>query len=156
MKKKILIKGNKVHDGGYRLFLMETADEFGIENFYAKNVKVKDKEAAIALIESENSKVEIFFNFVKENFPQGAVVSSVDSEGYDGNIKPLESFRSAFSASQLSKIAQSGVGMLKKQDQMLEKQDQTINEIKAVGSRVMRSAARRIISQSQHRVISTC
>jgi acylphosphatase len=37
VKKRKLIKGREVHGVGYRLFLMDLAEEFGIEKFYAKN-----------------------------------------------------------------------------------------------------------------------
>lgn len=125
MKKKILIKGSKVHDVGYKLFLMDLADSIGIQNFDADNLKEDNKEILRVLVEASEEEVKNFFNSVKVNFPHNAKVDSVnleDLEDYNKYIRSTESFRSAFSASQLSKIAQAGVMMLK--------------EIKVVGEKV--------------------
>jgi len=146
LKKKIQIKGGKVHNVGYRLFLMNSADDFGIENFDAKNVKEGGKQCVRVLVESSPENVNKFFAFVenKENRPTHAKVVSVGAEGYEDYIKPLESFRSGFIAEQQQKFVGAAIGlktemhefrtesgenqknMLGKQDQMLGKQDQTI------------------------------
>jgi len=123
MKKNIVIKGNKVHNIGYRLFLMETADELGIENFYVKNIKEDGKEGVFILVESKETKVEEFIKFIKENFPSNADVSTIDVKEYTGDVRSLEAFRASFDSSQLAKLAMAGVEMLKKQDAMLGKQD---------------------------------
>lgn len=156
VKKKILIKGRKVHDVGYRLFLMNLADDIGIENFDAKNIKKDDKQCVKVLVESSEENITEFFNYVekKENFPKNSCVDSVDMEEYTGYVKPLESFTSGFMAYQQQKFANAGVGLLKVQEGTLtemkgtkyelhkfrtescEKQDQTISEIKTVGGKV--------------------
>ncbi len=74
MKKKITIKGKKVHDVGYRLFLMDVADEFEIENFDAKNLEEDGKEVVTVKIESSEENRNNFINFVKTNFPEHAEV----------------------------------------------------------------------------------
>ena len=132
MKKKISIKGGKVHNVGYRLHLMNLADDVGIENFDAKNIKEAGVEAVRVLVESSEDNILEFFDIAKKGFPPHAVVESVDVDEYDGRVKPLESFRSAFNSAQLSKIANVGVTMLGKQDQMLGKQDQTINTLQDI------------------------
>jgi len=142
MKKKILIKGRIVHDVGYRLLLMNSAEDLRIENFDAKNVKEDGKQVVRVLVESSGDNVNKFLGFVedKENRPERAKVDSVDVVGYDGYVRPLESFRLGFMAYQQQKFANAGVGLLKevkefrkescgKQGQMLEKQDQTIVSI---------------------------
>ena len=128
MKKKISIKGGKVHNVGYRLHLMNLADDVGIENFDAKNIKEAGVEAVRVLVESSEDNILEFFDIAKKGFPPHAVVESVDVDEYDGRVKPLESFRSAFNSAQLSKIANVGVTMLGKQDQMLGKQDQMLGK----------------------------
>ena len=109
VKKRILIKGRKVHDVGYRLFLMDLAEEFGIEKFYAKNAMKNGVEVVEVLIECSEIDAEKIFNFVREDFPVHVAVDSIDMEDYDGIIRSLDSFKSTFMASQLSKIAQSGI-----------------------------------------------
>ncbi|ODS35120.1 hypothetical protein BEH94_09365 [Candidatus Altiarchaeales archaeon WOR_SM1_SCG] len=128
MKKKISIKGGKVHNVGYRLHLMNLADDVGIENFDAKNIKEAGVEAVRVLVESSEDNILEFFDIAKKGFPPHAVVESVDVDEYDRRVKPLESFRSAFNSAQLSKIANVGVTMLGKQDQMLGKQDQMLGK----------------------------
>ena len=141
MKKKILITGSKVHDVGYRLFLRDIAESFEFENFYAVNAKKDKKQIVKIYLEHSERNVMDFFNEVKQNFPAAAHVDSVDMEEYDGQVKTLISFRSAFMTYQLSKIANTGVGMLDKQDQalgkqdkMLEKQDKTLNVLSDIKS----------------------
>jgi len=128
MKKKILITGSKVHDVGYRLFLRDIAESFEFENFYAVNAKKDKKQIVKIYLEHSERNVMDFFNEVKQNFPAAAHVDSVDMEEYDGQVKTLISFRSAFMTYQLSKIANTGVGMLDKQDQALGKQDKMLEK----------------------------
>ena len=48
--KKIVIKG-KVHDVGYRLFLLSEAERLFIEKFDARNVLVDGEQHLIVLVE---------------------------------------------------------------------------------------------------------
>ena len=107
---------------------MNLADDVGIENFDAKNIKEAGVEAVRVLVESSEDNILEFFNIAKKGFPPHAVVESVDVDEYDRRVKPLESFRSAFNSGQLSKIANVGVTLLGKQDQMLGKQDQMLGK----------------------------
>ncbi len=59
-----------------------------------------------------------------------ASVESVVVKDYKEEVKSIDSFRQSFMVFQLTKMAQAGVGMLGKQDAMLEKQDETIKVIK--------------------------
>ena len=51
MKKKILITG-KVHDVGYRPFLLSIAESLEIERFFADNIKINGKEGVVILLDS--------------------------------------------------------------------------------------------------------
>ncbi|ODS37590.1 hypothetical protein BEH94_10220 [Candidatus Altiarchaeales archaeon WOR_SM1_SCG] len=114
MKKKIFIKGMKVHDIGYRLFLMNSAEDLGIENFDAKNIKQDGKQCVKVLIESSEDNVNRFIDFAKdkENRPEHANVDSVDIQDYTDEIKSFESFRTGFMAEQQYKFVNVGHGML--------------------------------------------
>ena len=127
-KKKIIISGENVHEVGYRLFLMDLADELLIPNFSAKNIKKDGKQTVECLVGGDKEKIEKFVVLAKENFPENAKIDNISVQNYDGNIRTIESFSRSFSTSQLFKIANAGVSMLNKQDKMLNKQDQMLNK----------------------------
>jgi len=67
------------------------------------------------------------------------MVEKIEVEEYSGAVRDIESFRSSFNSAQLAKIANTGLTMLEKQDQTIEeirvlgkKQDKTVDEIKAL------------------------
>ncbi|MFH1127052.1 MAG: acylphosphatase [archaeon] len=125
-KKRLIIEGEKVHDVGYRLFLMDLADDFLIPYFSAKN-KINDgKQQVVVLIGGEKQEIENFIASARKEYPPNAKVDDAFVSDYDGKIRSIESFSRSFSTSQLSKIANAGV-------HMLGKQDQTIKEISNLG-----------------------
>ncbi len=134
--KKIIIKG-KVHDVGYRLFLLTEAESMFIENFDARNIVVNGEQHLIVNVGGPEEKINRFVEFTHSNYPPEASVLAVDVEDYPEEIRSIDSFRQSFMVSQLAKIAQVGAGMLRKQDtsldrqdMMLEKQDETITAIR--------------------------
>ncbi len=154
VKKRILIKGGKVHNVGYRPFLMGRAQELKIPNFHAKNIKENGKQVVDVRVGGEGGRIDKFLKFVNENWPEFAEVEniSVEEKEYEEDIMTLEDFSGLLSALQLSKIVQAGLGMvemqkqtiemqkqalgkhdqtLDKQDSMLDKQDQTLTVIKS-------------------------
>jgi acylphosphatase len=144
-KYRITIRGPKVHNVGYRVFLLAEAEVKAISNFSARNLKT-DTEVVEVLVGGNKDKVDAFIKFARENFPENASVERVTVEKYEGDVTPIESFSRAFSISQLSKIARSGVALLDvttkgfktlsdKQDLMLEKQDKTIEVIREESER---------------------
>ncbi|RLI78610.1 acylphosphatase [Archaeoglobales archaeon] len=129
MQKKITITG-RVHDVGYRLFLLEEADRLFIPHFDAKNVKINGKEILIVLVGGDENQINEFIEFVKTERPELSNIEDIIIEDYKGRIRDIKKFRANFSISQLSKIVQYGAKMLEKQDLMIEKQDETIRVIK--------------------------
>jgi len=134
--KKIVIKG-KVHDVGYRLFLLSEAERLFIEKFDARNVLVDGEQHLIVLVGGAEEKINMFVEFAESNYPPEASVESVGVKDYGEVVRSIDSFRQSLMVFQLTKIAQAGVGMLGKQgtmlgkmDAMLEKQDETIKVIK--------------------------
>ena len=117
IKKKIIIKGQKVHDVGYRLFLLDEAESRLIPFFSVKNIRNKEQVVEV-LAGGEEDRVDRFIEFVRNNFPDDAEVNSVSAEDYEGDIRTIESFSRSFSISQLSKIAITGVAMLNIQSDM--------------------------------------
>ena len=120
--KEIVIKG-KVHDVGYRLFLLSEAERLFIEKFDARNVLVDGEQHLVVLVEGAEDKISRFVEFAKSSYPPDASVQSVEVRDYGGEVRSIDSFRQSFMVFQLTKIAQAGVSMLGKQDAMLGKQD---------------------------------
>ncbi len=142
MKRKITITGMRVHDIGYRYFLMENALAFGIEKFRAVNIE-DEKQIVEVYVEGGGEAVNEFCKFAKSNFPPDAVVDEVRVEDYTGYIPKIEAFALVFNIGQSRKFIEYGkqvLGkqdkMLEKQDKMLEKQDETIKAVKEVGEKV--------------------
>ena len=128
MKKKIRIIGSKVHDIGYRYFLMENALAFGIEKFRAVNVE-DEKQVVEVYVEGDDEAVNEFCKFAKSNFPSDAVVDEVKVEDYIGYVPKIEAFALVFNIGQSRKFIEYGKQVLGKQDKMLEKQDMMLGKM---------------------------
>ena len=63
--KKIVIFG-KVHNVGYRAFLLGIAESLEIKHFFADNERIDGKEAVVVLIRSSQDKVEDFVSLIKK------------------------------------------------------------------------------------------
>jgi acylphosphatase len=136
MKIKITITG-KVHDVGYRPFLLDLADSLFIQRFDARNVIINGKQAVIVLVDGKEDQVNQFIELVKSEKPENAIVEEIKVEEYKGFVRSIDSYRQSLMVNQLNKIVQVGLKMLEKQDLMLQKQDlmlqkqdETLKEIK--------------------------
>jgi len=118
MGKKITIQG-KVHNVGYRLLALEQADNLFIPFFDARNVKPNGKEELIIMIDGNDAQLNEFNDFINSNFPETAIIDNISIEEYSGQIKTIDKFRQSFDTVQLSKIVQSGLVLLKKQDELI-------------------------------------
>ena len=135
MKRKIVIRGERVQDVGYRLFLLEIAERLGLRGFQARNVG----DHVECFVEGDEERVHRFLEIARSSHPEFAVVREVADEEYRGDVMSVEGFYRLFSLEQLVKIVNAGLGMLQKQDSMLEKQDlmlqkqdEIIEEIRAL------------------------
>jgi acylphosphatase len=119
MKNKITIYGKgkgkkRVHDVGYRLFLLEQADSLFIEGFDPRNITVDGLETLVVLIEGESSRLIEFIDFVKNpsNRPEEAIVDdNIIIENWEGKVRRIEKFRESFNTIQLGKIVRTGLKM---------------------------------------------
>ena len=75
--KEIVIKG-KVHDVGYRLFLLSEAERLFIEKFDARNVLINGEQHLIVLVGGAEDKISRFVEFAESNYPPEASVESVE------------------------------------------------------------------------------
>ncbi len=124
MKKKLVIFG-RVHDVGYRPFLLGIAESLEIERFFADNISIAEKHAIHVLVDSSKEKVDSFIGIVSSKYPKNASVEEVKVEDYSGNVMKTENYYRYLTSMQLHKIATYG-------GRMLDKQDETIKEIKGV------------------------
>ena len=129
VKKKILITGGKVHDVGYRLFLMREVRKLGIPNHYAENVTADGKQIVEVFIGGDEKQYTAFVNFIKENYPPKAKVSEVkETSEIPDRVMPVDEYDKLLSAEQQDTIVQSGLELLDKQDQALGKQDKMLDK----------------------------
>ena len=137
MNRRIIIEGKRVHNVGYRPFLLAKAMRFGIQRFEAENVIEKGKQKVIVSIAGEEKQIQEFVKFLKENYPiQARVLRIVEDSEVPDTVMDISDYNRILAAEQRNTIVQTGLGMLEKQDKMLEKQDQTISEVKKVGEKV--------------------
>jgi len=124
MKFKVILKGKKVHDVGYRVFLTNKALSLGVKNFNTFNMFIDGIQSVIALIEADAEIFDIFKGFINNTAPDNAEVENVSIGEYINSIPPIETCMQAFQMEQWGKGIPILVKMLEKQDQMLDKQDE--------------------------------
>jgi len=124
-KGRVLVKGPRVQNIGYRLFLLNLAGESNLTGFQARNIGTDCVEV---LYEGGDQEIREFVEKVKESSPKEAEVSSIEFKEYDGPVKRIEVFRSEFTTMQLGKIVEIGLEMIGKQDNSLSKQDSMLDK----------------------------
>lgn len=90
---KITITGEKVHEIGYRVFLLTNALNFGLTNFNAYNAQAEGKQAVIVLVGGDGKEaINDFYPHIKENIPGDAQVSDFKIEDFKGNIMDIDKY----------------------------------------------------------------
>jgi acylphosphatase len=82
IKKKIIISGQKVHDVGYRPYLLGIAESMEIERFFVDNIFSDEKQVVYALINSSKENVDSFIEISSLKFPEQSIVEKVEVEDY--------------------------------------------------------------------------
>jgi len=103
MKLKIKIMGPKVHDVGYRYFLMSNAIDLGLKGFHARNRLSGEVQEVIALVEGDEEAIADFGKHAETRRPEHAKVLNVTFEDYDGEIMRTGEYAQVCSAIQLNK-----------------------------------------------------
>ena len=103
MKLKIKIAGQRVHDVGYRYFLMSNAIDLGLKGFHARNRTGETGPEVIALVEGDEDTVADFKKIVETRKPEHSQVSHIAFEDYQGDVIKTESYAQICSAIQLNK-----------------------------------------------------
>jgi acylphosphatase len=86
MKLKIKIIGPKVHDVGYRVFLLKHAMNLALPGLSTYNWEENGQQEVIALVEGDEDRIAPFLQAIEKNKPDLAEVSKVTSEPYDGDV----------------------------------------------------------------------
>jgi acylphosphatase len=103
MKLKVKITGPKVHDVGYRYFLMSSAIDLGLKGFHARNRLSGKTQEVIALVEGDEEAVADFGKLVETQKPEHSETSNITFEEYDGDIMKTGEYAQVCSALQLNK-----------------------------------------------------
>ncbi len=86
MKLKIKITGPKVHDVGYRVFLLKNAMNLALPGLSTYNWEENGQQEVITLVEGDEARIASFLQAIEKNKPELAEVSKVTSEPYDGDV----------------------------------------------------------------------
>lgn len=86
MKLKVKITGPKVHDVGYRVFLLKNAMNLALPGLSTYNWEENGQQEVIALVEGDEARIASFLQAIEKNKPELAEVSKVTSEPYDGDV----------------------------------------------------------------------
>ncbi|MCX6679872.1 MAG: acylphosphatase [Methanothrix sp.] len=86
MKLKVKIVGPKVHDIGYRVFLLKHAMNLALPGLSTYNWEEDGQQEVIALVEGDEARIAAFLQTVEKNKPELAEVSKVTFEDYDDDV----------------------------------------------------------------------
>ena len=86
MKIKITIIGPRVHDVGYRVFLMKHAMNLALPGLSTYKWDENGPQEVIALVEGDEARIAAFRHLVEKNKPELAEVSKVTFEDYNGEV----------------------------------------------------------------------
>ena len=103
MKKKITITGPKVHDVGYRYFLMSMAMASRIRMFEAYNTSIKEDQVVQAFVDGEEEAVKDFWEKVECSRPEHAQVSHITIDEYDRKVMKIGEYAQLCTTFQMNK-----------------------------------------------------
>ena len=103
MKLKIKITGPKVHDVGYRYFLMSNAIDMGLKGFHARNRMNEEEQEVIALVEGDEEAITDFKKLVETQKPEHSKVLNIAFEDYEGDVMKAGEYAQVCTALQLNK-----------------------------------------------------
>ena len=136
IKNKIIIQGPKVHEVGYRVFLLNRALQSGLIGFSAFNHTLPENIQQIEIcIEGDTESIEEYTTDLHDKLPVHAIVDTISIEPFGKRVISIMDYMHLVQVEQLDKgipailsIQSSQEKMLEKQDRMLEKQDVMISK----------------------------
>ena len=103
MKLKVKITGPKVHDVGYRYFLMSNAIDMVLKGFHARNRMNGEEQEVIALVEGDEEAITDFKKLVETQKPEHSKVLNIAFEDYEGDVMKAGEYAQVCTALQLNK-----------------------------------------------------
>ena len=89
MKIKIKIIGHKVHDVGYRYFLMSMAMSNRIRMFEAHNIEGSEGKEVHVFAEGDEEAIKAFCTLVEIKRPAHSEVSNIIFDDFDGEVMKI-------------------------------------------------------------------
>ncbi|MDQ1255278.1 MAG: hypothetical protein QG646_4557 [Euryarchaeota archaeon] len=137
MKLKIKITGPKVHDVGYRYFLMSMAMSNRIRMFEAHNSESDEGQEVLVFADGEDKAIEAFCALVKTKRPARSEVSNISFEAFDGEIMRIGEYAQFCSTVQLNKAIpvlldmRDDLNAVRKNTDMIPQMSEDIKEMKS-------------------------
>jgi acylphosphatase len=128
MRQKITITGQRVHEVGYRVFLLRRAKTLRFQKFDAYNASKNGLQILVVMVEGDEKQLSAFKHLVENEEPEGAEVVEQSFEDYDGDVPSIGEFAQVAMLEQLDKGIPALLRMDRKMDQMLDKQDQMLGK----------------------------
>jgi acylphosphatase len=132
MKLKIKITGPKVHDVGYRYFLISMAMANRIRMFEAHNIEGNEGNEVLVFAEGDEEAIKAFRVLAETKRPARSEVSSIAFDDYEGNVMKIGEFAQFCSIVQLNKAIPVLLDMRDDMKAMRKTTDATLDEIKGM------------------------
>ena len=105
MQLKIQLSGPKVHDVGYRYFLMSLAMANRIRMFEAHNMESTEGEEVLVYVDGVEDAVKGFLDLVRSKRPTRSEVSSIFSYGFEGEVMKIGEYAQFYATVLLNKLS---------------------------------------------------
>ena len=139
MKLQITIIGPKVHDVGYRYFLMSMAMAQRIRMFEAHNLESVMGEEVLVLVDGGEQEIKAFRALVETKRPRRAEVSKVAIDDFGGEVMKIGEYAQFCATVQMNKaiplllsMNDSLLSMNDKMDAIVHGQEDTTEEIRGL------------------------
>jgi acylphosphatase len=103
MKLKIKITGPKVHDVGYRYFLMSMAMTNRIRMFEAHNIESNEGDEVLVFLDGDEETIKAFRTLAETKRPARAEVSNIVFDDFEGEVMKIGEYAQFCSTVQLNK-----------------------------------------------------
>jgi acylphosphatase len=103
MKLKITITGPKVHDVGYRYFLMSMAMSNRIRMFEAHNTESNEGDEVLVFVDGDEEAIKGFRALVKTKRPDRSEISNIVFDDFEGEVMKIGEYAQFCSTVQLNK-----------------------------------------------------
>ena len=144
MKLKIKITGPKVHEVGYRYFLMSNAIDMGLKGFHARNRTGEKEPEVITLVEGDEESIADFKKLVETQKPEHSAVSNIAFEDFEGEVMRAGEYAQVCTTIQLNKAIPLLLDMRNDLKAVRKTSDMTLDEIKGMREDIQPGYARQM------------